>query len=780
MTNHLRSQSHFSSDYFPEPAKSDLDFHVLLALVLDAKWLIASIAAAVLLLTVLYAIFATPVYRADVLLQVNENNAVFQPGPTGELAAKLENQAPPAAAEIAIMRSRYVIGQAVDKLGLTITAEPDYLPLIGPSIARHYNGERPAPPFLWFSSHAWGGEQLKVTRLNIPRDWLNHPLTLIAGADGGYTFFGPDGEKLLIARVGRLAYLNASASGRGQGEGNRNQAALPHNPPSQSSSTKRKRARATGDGNQISLFVSKLSARPGTHFTITKRPRLTVIKSLQKKLSISETDKGTNIVNVSLAGSDPQQVVATLNAIAAAYVHQNAQNNTEQAHESLKFLKTQLPKLKAKLNAAQTALSQYQTRHQALDVSADTKALLDRMSNIQKQLSQLTLKQTEMSGRFNAAYPGLHAMRAQIASIQQIKAQLDARIDDIPKAQQQIVRLRRNVDVDNSLYMALLTQAQQLRVTQAGAVGNARIIDRAAVPMRPVKPRKALVIMIGLMLGLILGVLIAFIKKALVGDIRDPDSLEPEFGVPLYAVIPFSKTQAAIARETRGNQLPLLARAQNNDLAMEAIRGLRATLHIIMQGTERTVLTIGGASPGPGKSFVLANLAHLIAQSGRRVLLVDSDLHKGHLNDYFGYGHTPGLSEILSGQAELDEVVRADSTPGLNFVATGSLPSDPSELLLTSRFEKFIAEASDKYDVVLLDVPPYLAVSDGFIIARYAKVNFLLVRDGGNTRREIAHVIHRLQQCNVQLTGFIYNGFDGHGFDYAHRGYGAPYRYRYE
>src|SRR5690606_10465412 len=131
--------------------------------------------------------------------------------------------------------------------------------------------------------------------------------------------------------------------------------------------------------------------------------------------------------------------------------------------------------------------------------------------------------------------------------------------------------------------------------------------------------------------------------------------------------------------------------------------------------------------PGPGKSFVSANLAHLMAQAGQQILLVDADLRKGRLNDYFGINRTPGLSEILLGQVSLEEVVKEDSQRGLNLVATGSLPSNPSELLLGPLFEKFIIEASSKYDLVLLDIPPYLAVSDGFIVARHAKANFLLI-----------------------------------------------------
>jgi tyrosine-protein kinase Etk/Wzc len=751
----------------PEAAGDEIDLRELLAILLDAKWLIAGIAAAVLAIAVLYAIFATPVYQANVLLQVNEDNAEFQTGPMSQLAAQLNGQAPPADTEIAIMRSRYVIGRTVDKLHLAIDAEPDYLPLIGPLVARHYHGIKPAPPLLGFSGHAWGGERIDVTRLNVPQDWLDKSLTLVAGTGKSYTLYSPEGEKLLTGQVGHPAYLIASPSISSPSPSGGGQS-LP-------------RTRSGGEGSKISIFVAQLKARPGTHFQLTKHPRLKVINNLQKKLSISETGKGTNIVRMSLDNAHPSKAVRTLDTIAATYVKQNVQNNAAKAHESLKFLNVQLPKTKAKLDAAEAKLSRYQTKHQALDISADTKGLLDQMVNVQKALSELKLKATEMRGRFNANFPALQSMHAQINKMQQIKGKLEGQIKNVPKAERHIFRLKRDVEVNNSLYMALLTQTQQLRVTQAGTVGNARIIDHAALPIKPVKPKKTLIAALGLVLGLMLGAFIAFVRKALNHGIDDPDAIEQEFGLPVYAIVPRSDElikQQRIA-ERRHESAPILAQAAPSALAIEALRSLRTSLQFALMDSRNNVVAINGPAPSIGKSFISVNLAHLLADAGKRVLMIDADMRKGHLHQYFGTGREPGLSQVLSGECTFEAAIHRGET-GLDVLFSGTLPPNPSELLMHPAFAELIDTAAKHYDLVLIDAPPILAVTDGALIAKQAGVNFAVLRAGQHAAREIKLMLRRFEQNGTTPQGFIFNDVTKKASSYSNSKYGYQYQYEYK
>ncbi|HET8701713.1 MAG TPA: polysaccharide biosynthesis tyrosine autokinase [Nitrococcus sp.] len=715
----------------PDPAETPeatgRDLREILAVLLDAKWWIISITVGVVLLSTLYVFFATSIYRADALIQIEEqsdNNPLVRMGTAlGGLFAITA----PAAAEINIMTSRSVLMPVVRKLHLDITAKRKCLPVIGCRFAR--------------------GDSASVTVTRFQAVDYQRPFILKAGANQSYALYSSQDKRVLTGTVGKPA---ASANG------------------------------------QTKLYVQALSAPVGTSFALTKIPVQLAAAQLGQRLSVAQLGEKTGVIQLALDGAHPVRIKQILNAIANQYLKQNVAAKSAQARESLAFINKQLPDLKAKLSAAETALSDYRVKRGTVDISQQTASLLTHNVELQGQLSQLKLKEAELAQKFNPKFPTYAALRQQEADVKSQLSSLEDQINHLPKQQQQYVRLKRDVTVYDALYTTLLRKAQDLRVAQAGTVGNVRIVDYAVTPIIPIKPKGKLDIALGLMMGLLLSVLVAFLKRMLSVSIRDPDSLEPTFGAPLYAVIPHSKVQAAIERKTRSSQtagaakkMTLLARTQKDYLAVEAMRSLRTSVYFALLGMERPVLTIGSASPGPGKSFVSANLAHLMAQSGQRVLLVDADLRKGHLNNYFGIGRTPGLSEVLSGQMQLDDVVKVDSQPGLNFVSTGSLPQNPSELLLAPIFEKFIIEASDKYDVVLLDVPPYLAVSDGLIVARHAKVNFLLVGDRENTRREIAYVVSRLQHNDIRLTGFIYNDFGRYGSGYIHRSYGARYQYHY-
>lgn len=720
----------------PNPAEpsetTGRDLRELVAVLLDAKWWIISITTGVVLLSVLYAFFATPIYRADALIQIEEKGGNYPLASMGSALGGLFATAAPAETEINIMTSRSVLMPVVRDLHLNIIAEPNCLPVIGCLFARGDLGS------------------VTVTRFQAPD--YRQPFILKAGANQNYALYSPEGDRVLTGKVGKPA--------------------------------------ASADG-QMELYIQALSAPAGASFTLTKIPVQLEVTALRQRLiaaELAQEGKETGTVQLTLDGPDPARVKQILNAITDQYLQQNIAAKSAEARESLAFINKQLPDLKAKLNAAETALSNYRVKRGTVDISQQTASLLAHNVELQGRLSQLRLKEAELAQKFNPKFPTYAALRQQEADIKNQLSSLEDQINHLPKQQQQYVRLKRDVTVYDALYTTLLSKAQDLHIAQAGTVGNVRIIDHAVTPIIPIKPKKALAIALGLMLGLILGVLIAFLKRMLSVSIRDPDSLEPVFGAPLYAVIPHSKAQAAIGRKAKNHrkegtakELTLLARAQKDHFAVEAMRSLRTSVYFAMLGMERPVLTIGGASPGPGKSFVSANLAHCMAQAGQQVLLVDADLRKGHLNDYFGIDRTPGLSEILSAQAQLDDVVKADdSQPGLNFLATGSLPPNPSELLLGPLFEKFIVEASSKYDLVLLDIPAYLAVSDGFIVARHATVNFLIIGDRQNTRSEITHVVKRFQHNGIHLTGFIYNGFGRHGSAYAYRSYGVRYQYRYE
>ena len=322
----------------------------------------------------------------------------------------------------------------------------------------------------------------------------------------------------------------------------------------------------------------------------------------------------------------------------------------------------------------------------------------------------------------------------------------------------------------------MLNQAQQLDIARAGTVGNVRIIDKAAVDTtRPVKPKKALVVLGGTFLGGFLAVAFIFIRQMLNRGVEDPAAIE-QLGLPVYASIPVSATEmesSVRGKHVRGDgRQHLLVVSDPADLATEALRSLRTSLHFARLEAKNNVLMISGSSPEAGKTFISANLAAVIAQAGQRVLLIDGDMRKGALHKVIGGSAEVGLSDLISGQKSLDEVTRP--VPGvehLRFIARGKVPPNPAELLMNAKFTALLEKLTPLYDLVLIDTPPILAVTDAAVIGHQAGTSLLVVRFGLNQAREIALAKQRFEQNGVELKGAIFNAVEKRSAGYYSYGY---------
>ena len=189
------------------------------------------------------------------------------------------------------------------------------------------------------------------------------------------------------------------------------------------------------------------------------------------------------------------------------------------------------------------------------------------------------------------------------------------------------------------------------------------------------------------------------------------------------------------------------------------------------------VIALGAPAPAVGKSFVSVNLAHLLASAGRRVLLVDGDLRRGRLHRYFSLDRGPGLSDVVSGSVPLEEALRPSGVDRLDVLSTGRIPPNPAELLASHRFQHLLAAVSKRYDLVLVDTPPVLAVTDPALVARHAGVNLLVLRAGAHSIQEIALATKHLSQSGVRVQGAILNEVKEMRGRYGRAG--RYYRYEY-
>ncbi|MBE7928429.1 polysaccharide biosynthesis tyrosine autokinase [Pseudomonas saudiphocaensis] len=719
----------------------DIDLAHLFDTFLNNRGTIAVITGFFAALGIAYALLSTPVYLATAMIQIEAKSGL----PSLTDVVGNTPAVSPAQTEIALLKSRSVVGGAVEALNLDIIIEPRYFPLIGGFMARNFEpteeGELAWYP-AGFESYAWGGETLRITQLIVPDKMHGEELTLEAAEGNGFILRDPDGEVVVQGLVGEPV-----------------------------------------ETPDYGITVAELNARPGTTFNVTRNRTYATTEDYQKRLSAGERGKQSGIVGVSLEDTDPEKAIKVLEEVAQRYVQQNIARNAAEATQSLEFLSEQIPEVRKNLDAAQTALNQYQTGNRSVDITAETQSVLDRIVDLEKQISEQNLKRTEMERRFTRQHPNFQALINQINQLQTQKSELEKQISTLPSTQQELLRLTRDVEVSSETYAMLLNKTQELDIIRAGTVGNVRIVDHAAADIdEPLKPNKPLVIIVATLLGGLLAVAFVYVREALKRGVENPEDIERS-GIPVYAAIPFSEKQGLLEKRLanfkrdKSNASYLLSINDPADLATEAMRSLRTSLHFAMIEAKNNILMITGPSPGVGKSFVTSNLAAVIAQSGKKVLLVDADMRKGYLHKVMRCQGDKGLSDILSGRITLFDAIQKTQLANLHVIAHGQVPPNPSELLMHENFSRFVREISNMYDLVIFDTPPILAVTDAALVGSQAGTTLMVTRYGLNSIKEIEHAKRRLEQNGLLVKGVIFNAVLRKASNYSDYGY---YQYEYK
>ncbi|HBX3903740.1 TPA: polysaccharide biosynthesis tyrosine autokinase, partial [Klebsiella pneumoniae subsp. pneumoniae] len=443
---------------------------------------------------------------------------------------------------------------------------------------------------------------------------------------------------------------------------------------------------------------------------------------------------------------------------------QNIARQAAQDAKSLEFLSNQLPKVRNDLDVAEDKLNEYRRKNDSVDLSLEAKSVLEQIVNVDNQLNDLTFRESEISQLYTKEHPNYKALMEKRKTLQEEKAKLNKRVSVMPETQQEILRLSRDVESGRAVYMQLLNRQQELNIAKSSAIGNVRIIDNAVAQTKPVKPKKIVIILIGFIFGSVVAIGIVLLRVFLRRGIESPEQLE-ELGINVYASIPVSEAFAnnAVKKASWKNKnydikQAFLAVENPADLAIEAIRGLRTSLHFAMMESRNNILMISGASPNAGKTFVSTNLAAVIAQSGKKVLFIDTDMRKGYTHNLFNVENTKGLSDILSGKMTVERAIQPLSMAGFDFIARGAVPPNPAELLMHKNFDALLSWASQNYEIVVLDTPPILAVTDAAIIGNYVGTTLLVARFEQNTAKEIEVSVRRFEQSGVIVKGCILNG----------------------
>jgi tyrosine-protein kinase Etk/Wzc len=701
------------------------------------RWLIAGVALVAILVGLAYVLIATPVYKANILIKVDDGAGRLKSMP-GELTTPEASQdiKTAVASEMEVLRSRAVIVRAVDAGRFYIDVKPTYFPVIGAWLAKR-NKQLSEPGIFGYGGYVWGSEQARVSVFNVPEEFEGRRFLLTPEDNGGFLASDEERGVEIRGQVGETAVVRTSAGA-------------------------------------FELRVDQLAAKPGAQFQLRRAPKLETVEKLQEALNISERGKQSGVIDAALEGTDPKLISGILNEIGQAYVRQNVDRKSEEAEKTLAFLNAQLPEVKQELERAEVKYNQLRNSRGTLDVGEEAKAALQQSLQNQARMVELKQKKEELLMRYQPQHPNVQAIDQQMHSLEREIAGIESKIKKLPDFEQNVLRLNREVKINTELYTALLSSAQQMRLAAESKVGRGRLLDSAVVPIKPVKPRRSMVVALSAAAGIILGVMAAFARKILYGRIDAPREVEHLLGLPVTATIPHNASQEKrFARFKSEKKIPtMLPLDVLSDGTVDSLRRFRSSLQFSMLDAKNNIVMIAGPTPGVGKSFVSANFAAVLASIGKKVLLIDSDLRSGHLHRYFGLARNSGLADVITGKVLYGKAIQKDVAENVDFLSTGELPRKPGELLSDANFGKLLELLSTRYDFILIDTAPLLLVSDALAVASHAGAIFNVVRGGQTTAGEVEEVVRRLNLAGHKVTGVIFNDSKQRATRY---GYSAQY-----
>lgn len=662
---------------------------------------------------VFVALWIRPVYEVDALLQIESKNAKGS-SMMGGLSAMFSTTSP-AETEMELIKSRQVMGSAVEKMRLDLNAEPlNFMDRL-----LHHEGRLELSNFV-------------VPWERLPKDEQELPWTVVTKDSlGNFDLYDHNDVLVLSGEPGRTYHFAYA-------------------------------------GDSASFGIFRAIVGPSQRFAVTRSKRLDAINKFRSAFDVKEKGKKTGILEFSYQDIYPDRAVEILNEVASSYLRQNVEERNAEAQKTLEFLEKQLPDVKAQMDSSLMNLNSYRNRVGSVDINAETQLVLQRRMKLQQDILALQQKKQEAIRLFHSEHPTVKTLEDQENALRRELAGTSSEVKKLPATQQEVLKLQNEVELSKVMYTSMLNNIQQLRLVSAGEVGSVRVIDFAEQVTKPTKPKKKMVLCIALFFGFLLGATIVSIKSKFSSGVKSSSFIEKETGFTVYAKVPKGNPKG-----TKGTRP--LAVVEPDDVAVESLRALRSSLEFSMMDEGGSVIGVSGLIPGVGKSFISVNLAALFAGLGKRVLLIDADLRKGRLHKEFGIKRGNGLSQVLLREVDVEKVIVPTEVENLFVIPCGNVPANPAELLGSKHYQDLIGRFKEEYDLVIVDTPPIMLVTDAALACRvaaqvvmvieYNKHSIEAIKDGmaqilkGNSQAHASIVINKYEHSRTEGYGYKYGKY---------------------
>ncbi len=705
---------------------------------LIAQWKLIALCVILSLVCALLYLRATPdTYAVNALVQVEESKGASA-ALLGDLSSMID-QKQPAQAEIEILKSRLVLGTVIQNLNLDLKISGTQNSFTDRLFAPHdYSTEYLSKSVVFKDDE----KAFEVRKFIVPAAYRDKQLELHF-AGNKLNIIDPKTDQTVFS-----GSINAN-----------NQLQTPQGL------------------WQVSIFSQDQFKDA---YLIEKQSLPAAVDSILENYAVAEKGKMTGVLGLNYQGQDQQHITKVLNSILTAYSQQNIERRSAESAQTLKFLDEQLPDLKKQLDVAEREFNKFRQQYNTVDVTKESELYLTQSVTLETQKAELEQKVAEAGAKYTSEHPVMQQMNAQLTALNKKIGELEGTLKQLPDLQRRYLQLYREVEVKTQLYTALLNSYQQLRIAKAGEIGNVRVVDTAVEPIEPIAPKKLQILILSIFLGGFLGTLLALLRNMMRSGIKDSTQIENELDLPVYATVPRSPVQESrIKLLKKKKHIPVLAVKNGDDIAIESLRSMRTAIHFALSAAKNNIIMISGPAPEVGKSFISTNLAAILAQSAKRVLIIDADMRRGYLHKYFNTDNQPGLADYLNGFQELDAIIKPTEIAGLSVITRGKNPTNPSELLSSAKFAALLEQLMPMFDHIIIDTPPVLAVTDGIIISQYTGVNLVIARYAKTQMKELELTVNRFEQVGVKVNGIILNDIQRAAGGYGY-GYGYNYSYGYK
>ena len=763
----------------------ELDLKEVIRTILRHKGFISLVTFIFLICSAIFAYYKTNIYQSTTSIEILKNNSR---GTTDVIIKALGGNRANIDNEISVLQSKWIVQQALEKLNLTT----EYF-----SFNKFYK-----------KTELYKDSPFVVNATIIDKPIYGKTFLIIPKSENTFELIIK--PKSIYSVKGLLAKLGIQ-------------------PLKKSDKIKYDNIHKYGEEISTSLFtitINKIKKFGAKQYSFKFIPKKDLFDIYKKNLSIEQISQYSSLLNIKLQDDVALRAKDILNSITHTYIEQGIITKTRSAKAALAFIDKQLVYISKRLNKSASNLEYYKENNNAVNINrkatlAATKVTdyeskeselqteINILTNVQRfinkheDLSGLTMgsinfadknlgalitklqdmmnKRNDLLTDFTELHPEVQKLTKNIAKMKKaIKIALSSNLSqlkqrksdlagmvkkyntilrNLPSKEKQLANLNRPFDVNQKIYEYLLKKRAETAILKSSTMSRARILDAATENTKHIKPNRTIIIIVGIILGLIFGIAITFLREFLVYTIKNAEEVEKLTSLPIYGVIPLKKNKLT------------------RNISAETFRTVRTNLQFLPGQNSNQIISITSSVSGEGKTTIVAALGEILAHGDKKVIALDVDLRKASLHEIFKLNNDIGMSNYLTFQNSLEEVIKATDVPGFDIITTGALPPNPSELILSKAFTNLLQILRKRYDYIIIDTPPAGLVTDAVIVMNYSDISLVIVR-AEYTRKEFIKNIDRLAKEHSDIRmGIILNGTKI-GAQYGY-GYGASYAYGY-